>query len=55
MQIVCALIEPQRVTRMIALPCACQRHGGRVHAQEEQETAVSQNRSAATGLGSDQS
>src|SRR5579859_6552037 len=50
--IACALIEPQRVTRRVALSCAIQRRGGRVHAQEEQESSVSQNRSAAAGLGS---
>jgi hypothetical protein len=35
--IACALIEPWRMTRRAALPCACQRRGGRMHEQEKQE------------------
>src|SRR5277367_2070839 len=34
--IACALIQPWRMTRRAALPCACQRHGGRSYAQKEQ-------------------
>jgi hypothetical protein len=51
-QIARALFEPGRVTRRVALPCACQQRGAANYAQEKQETAVSQNRSAAAGFGS---
>ena len=54
-QIACALIEPQRVTRRVALPCACQRHGGRCMRKKNRKLAVSQNRSEAAGFGSRES
>ena len=44
----CVFLTP--ASRQIdVLACACQRRGGRVHAQEEQKTTVPQNRSAVAG------
>src|SRR5277367_6156221 len=47
--IACALIQPWRMTRRAALPCACQRHGGRSYAQKEQKAILPQDRSEAPG------